>query len=107
MVDQPDPKTISSTEASNHFGNMMDDVASGKNVYIVTRMGKPRAVVIGIEQYREIVEQLEILREQNDPEFMAGLAEARQDIELGRTLTLEELDRELGFTDEEIGSQKI
>ena len=93
-------KTISATEASNHFGSMIDEAAQGLSLFIVTRLGRPKAVVLGIEQYREILEELETIQELNDQEYLAGIAEAREDIQLGRTLTLEELDQELGFTEE-------
>ena len=83
---------------------MIDEAAQGRNYFIVTRMGHPRAVVLGIEQYRDLLEEIDIKAEQTDPDFQAALAEARQDIELGRTLTLEELDQELGFTADELNS---
>lgn len=103
MAARPMPKTISSTDASNRFGSVMDEAARGESFFIVTRMGQPRVVVLGVEQYREIMEELETTMELNDEEYMAAIAEAREDIRLGRTLTLEELDRELGFTEEELG----
>ena len=96
------PKTISATEASNNFGSMIDEAARGRSLFVVTRMGKPRAVILGVDVYRELMEELETIRELNDEEYMAGIVEAREDIQLGRTLTLEELDQELGFAKEEI-----
>jgi hypothetical protein len=50
------------------------------------------------------MEELEIIEEQEDPELRKALNEAREDVELGRTISLEELDRELGFTEDELGS---
>ncbi len=105
MVDQPMPKAISATEASNHFGSMVNEAAQGRSLFIITRLGRPRAVVLGVERYREILEELETVRELNDKEYLAGIAEAREDIQLGRTLTLEELDQELGFTEEELSAE--
>ena len=102
MTDQPVPKTISATTASNHFGRMIDEAATGQHYFIVTRMGSPRAVVLGVEQYRDLMEQLETVQELHDPDYMAGIAEAREDIRLGRTLTLDELDAELGFTGDDL-----
>lgn len=80
---------------------MIDEAARARSLFIVTRMGRPRAVVLGVERYREILEQLETVQELDDEAYMAGVAQAREDIRLGRTLTLEELDRELGFTEAE------
>lgn len=98
MSNQPAPKTITATDASNHFGRMIDEAAKGDHYFVVTRMGSPHAVVLGVDQYRELMEQLETVQELHDPEYMAGIAEAREDVRLGRTLTLAELDAELGFT---------
>ena len=50
------------------------------------------------------MEVSEINHEQKDAEFQKALKEARADYELGRTMSLEDLDRELGFTEEELNS---
>jgi prevent-host-death family protein len=98
------PKVISATEASNNFGSLIDEAAQGKSYFVITRMGKAKAVVLGVEQYRELMDELEITREQEDPQIQEALRQGREDIELGKTLSLEALDRELGFDDEELGS---
>lgn len=105
MAAQPTPKTITATEASNNFGRMADEAARGRSLFIVTRMGNPYAVVIGFDQYRALLEELETVQELNDEGYLAGLAEAREDIELGRTLSLEELDKEFGFTRAELNDK--
>src|SRR6266540_2791200 len=102
-TERPMPKIISATEASNNFGNLVDEAAQGKSYFVITRMGKAKAVVIGVEQYREMLEELEIVEDQEDPEVQKALQEAFEDVELGRTMSLEELDRELGFSEEELG----
>ena len=56
------------------------------------RAGKPVAIVLGIEEWEDIVETLSELE---DPSHVASNKEARREIELGKTLTLEELRREL------------
>ena len=79
MAEKPVPKVISSTDASNNFGSMIDEAARGRSYFIVTRMGKARAVVLGLEQYRDLLEDLDIKGEQNDSGFQAALAEAKKD----------------------------
>jgi PHD/YefM family antitoxin component YafN of YafNO toxin-antitoxin module len=69
-------------------------------------MGKAKAVVLGVEQYKELMEELEIIQEQEDPKVQEALQEARRDFELGKTITLDELDKELGITKDELGSCK-
>jgi prevent-host-death family protein len=104
LVERIMPKVISATEASNNFGNLVDEAAQGKSYFVITRMGKAKAVVLGVEQYREMLEELEIVEEQANPEVQEMLKEALEDVELGRTMSLEELDRELGFTDDELNA---
>ena len=96
------PKVISATEASNRFGSLISEASRGNTLFVITRLGKAQAVIIGVEQYKELMEELEIIQEQNDPEFQAALEEAEEDHKLGRTVTLEELDKEFGFTEKEI-----
>jgi prevent-host-death family protein len=98
------PKIISATEASNNFGNLVDEAAQGKSYFVITRMGKAKAVVLGVDQYRDMLEELEIVEEQENPEVQKMLKEALEDVELGRTMSLEELDKELGFTDDELST---
>ena len=50
--------------------------------------------------YLDLLEELETVQELADDEYMDSIAEARDDIRLGRTLSLEELDQKLGFTDD-------
>ena len=104
MVERIMPKVISATEASNNFGNLVDEAAQGKSYFVITRMGKAKAVVLGVDQYREMLEELEIVEEQENPEVQKMLQEALEDVELGRTMSLEELDKKLGFTDDELNA---
>ena len=104
MADKPIPKVISATEASNKFGSMVDEAARGLSTFVITRLGKARAVVLGMEQYRDLLDELEIIHEQNDPDIQAALEEAGKEFELGTTMTLEELDKQFGFTEEEINN---
>jgi PHD/YefM family antitoxin component YafN of YafNO toxin-antitoxin module len=58
----------------------------------VTRRGKPVLAVIPWRIYQGMLETIEIL---GDPELMAGLRESIEDAKAGRTVTLEEMWREL------------
>ena len=104
MATSPTAKTITATDASNNFGRMLEEASQGRSLFLVTRMGQPRAVVLGVEQYRELMEELETVRELHDTGYMAAVEEAREDIRLGEILTLKELDEELGITEEELAT---
>ena len=60
-------------------------------------MGQPRAVVLGIDQYLDLLDELEIKEEQEDPKFQALLKKARSEAELGQTVSLAEFDKMFGF----------
>lgn len=102
MAEKSMPKVVTATEASNKFGRMLDEASRGLSMFVITRMGRASAVVLGVDQYRKLLEDLEIAKEQADPEFQALLAAAQEDVELGQTLSLDDLDAEFGFTKEEI-----
>ncbi len=100
MADRLTPKTITATEASNKFGSLIDEASRGRSLFVITRRGLARAVLLGMDQYRALLEELEITQEQNDPAFQAALAEAKQDYELGRVMNQDEFDAEFGFSEE-------
>jgi prevent-host-death family protein len=55
LADKPMPKVISATDASNNFGSLIDEASQGKSFFVITRMGKAKAVVLGVEQYKELL----------------------------------------------------
>jgi len=85
-------KVIPAFKARQSFGQLLEEARYRGCRFIVERAGKPMAVVVGIEEWENIVETLAEMR---DPEYLESIREARQEIELGRTLTLEELRVEL------------
>ena len=80
--------TLSITEARNKF---LDIVREAKNVLervIITKNGKPEAVLISYEEYEGWLETLEIMK---DPQLVKELKEARKEAESGKLLTWEEV----------------
>jgi prevent-host-death family protein len=68
-------KTISSTEAQNNFGQLLDDVAENNVRYLIQRFGKIKAAVIPLEDFRRLIarhnEAIQLLREIS-PEYTLG-----------------------------------
>jgi antitoxin YefM len=63
--------------------------ASGKSErFIITRRGKPEAVLIGADDYEDLVETLEIL---SDKALMKRLAKGKEEVEKGMTVPFDEL----------------
>ena len=59
---------------------------------IVTRHGRPAAVLVPVDEYEALEETAAIL---SDTETMAAIEEGRREVERGETVTLDELRQEL------------
>lgn len=66
------PKTMSATEARVHFGALLRSVVEDGETIFVERTGTPQAVIISIDEYR----QLKTGREAEIPEWRRLLDEA-------------------------------
>lgn len=64
----------------------MDNVLTTGSDYVITRQGRPSAVVVGYDEYESLLETLNIL---SDPETMADLAEAEADMAAGNLVNLD------------------
>lgn len=91
MAERPITKVVPAFKARQNFGQLLEEARYKGYRFVVELSGKPMAVVIGIDEWRNIVETL---AELNDPEYLESVKEARHEIELGRSLTLEELKAE-------------
>ena len=60
--------------------------------YIVTRRGKPAAVIMGLDDYEGLMETLAIL---SDKPALKRLKQAEADLQAGRTRSLDDVRREL------------
>ncbi len=79
--------SMSSTEAQNGFGHLLDTVARDQTVFI-TRRNAAQAVVMSVERYRELTQATEpdlddlsaefdaLLERMKSPQVRAGLREA-------------------------------
>ena len=57
-----------------------------------------------LKRDRSLREESEVAPKQADPKIQKMLNSALEDVRLGRTMGLEELDNELGFTDKELNT---
>ena len=74
------------TEARNRLSEIVDDVISTGSEFVITKHGRPSAVVLGYDEYESLLETLNIL---SDPETMAALAEAEADLAAGNLVELD------------------
>ena len=83
-------KAVPAFEAKTHFGQLLDEVDSRGSRFLVKRRGKPVAVIMGIEEFEDM---LEVAEEEADPAFQVSLKKAKKEYELGETITLNDLRR--------------
>lgn len=66
--------------------------ADGTEV-VITRQGKPTAVIVDVEHYLEVQEAL---KEFSDPAYLSDLLAAREEIRQGNGIPAEEVFRQKG-----------
>lgn len=82
-------KSISSTEAQNKFGQVMNDVTQNQTRYIVERRGNPQAVILSFEDFTRILND-----ESERQDMYAILKEVRPMYELGRVISHDNTKRD-------------
>jgi prevent-host-death family protein len=82
------------TEARARLTELLDDVEVRHEHVVITRKGRPAAVVVSPDEWDAIEETLEVLQ---DEETLAVLRESEEDVRAGRLFTLDEVRRELGL----------
>jgi len=87
-------KIIPFTEARARLTEVLDEVETRHEHVVITRNGRPAAVVISTEEWEALEETLEILQ---DDETLAALRESEQDVKAGRLFSLAEVRRDLGL----------
>ena len=87
-------RVVPFTEARGRLSELLDDVQRRHEHVVITRNGRPSAVVLAAEEYEAVMESLAVLE---DEDTMAALAESEQDVSAGRLQTLDEVKRDLGL----------
>ena len=72
------------TEVRDRLSEIVDDVSAGAS-WVITKHGRPVAVILSHEEYESLIETLNVL---SDPDTMAALAEAEGDLAAGRVTPL-------------------
>ena len=69
------------TEVRDRLSEIIEDVSVQGTEWVITRHGRPVAVIVGADEYESLIETLNIL---SDAETMSALAEAESDVDAGR-----------------------
>jgi antitoxin YefM len=82
------------TEARARLTELIDDVEARHEHVVITRKGRPAAVVVSPEEWDAIEETLEVLQ---DEQTLDDLRASAEDVEAGRLFSLNDIRRELGL----------
>jgi antitoxin YefM len=83
-------KTISLKNVRPQLPAVVDEVDTQMSRYIITKRGKPVAIMISIDDYNSMHETLDILA---DKELVKGIAEGMKDIKAGDTIPWETIKK--------------
>ncbi len=71
---------------------MLDEVEARHEHVVITRKGRPAAIVISTDEWQALEETLEILQ---DEETLTAIRESEEDVKAGRLSSLHEVRRDL------------
>ncbi len=74
-------KSISSTQAQNNFGQVLDDVTRNHTRYVVERRGIPQAIVFSFDDFAYLLSDANERRQMD-----AVIKELRPEYKLGQVL---------------------
>lgn len=85
-------KIVPVREFRSRLSELLSDVADRRDHVLVTRNGRPAAVLVPIDEYEALEESAEIL---SDRDSLAALEAGLAELERGETVSLDDLRQEL------------
>lgn len=82
--------TIPALKLRRQLGEILEKVARERQRFIVEKGGIPLAVILEFHEYEDILDKLEILAEQLDPEFQKQLKEGWEEYKAGKAKSLDQ-----------------
>ncbi len=82
------------TEARARLTELLDDVETRHEHVVITRNGRPAAVILSPAELEALEETVEVLQ---DEATLNALRESKEDVEAGRLSSLDDVKRELGL----------
>ena len=89
------PKTITAKKVRINFGEIMNRAHYGHEPYIITKQNKPMVILLGIEDYEDMVDLLDTMAEQLDPQFQKSLEQSVVEYRQEEVFTLADIKKEL------------
>ncbi len=86
--------TIPLTELRPRLPQIFDRVSKYFDRYVITRHGKPEAIILSIDDYESLMETLEI---QSDKALMRRIRQAEKELKAGKGIPFEKVRKDLGL----------
>ncbi len=87
-------RTITLKELRPKLPKVIDDVDTKMDRFVITKRGKPLALMMSIEEYESIMETLDIL---SNAGMAKRIKEAESEVRKGKVKALSEIEREMGI----------
>ena len=86
--------TVPLTELRPKLPKVMDRVSKYFDRYVITRHGKPEAVILSEEDYESLLETLDIL---SDQKLVKDIKKAETELRKGKGIPWEKVKNKLGY----------
>lgn len=87
-------RVVPFTDARATLSDLLDVVENEQEHVVITRQGKPVAIVMSVGEWESWEETLDVL---SDAEAMDALRESEEDVKAGRLVNLDDVKRDLGL----------
>lgn len=87
-------KSITLKKLRPSLPRVVDEVDSKMDRFVITKRGKPVAMMMSIDDYESLLETLSIL---SDPKLMKNIKQAQKEIRRGNVKSLAKVEKELGI----------
>ncbi len=87
-------KNVSLKNLRPKLPKIMNDVDSKMDRFVITKRGKPIALILSIDDYESLLETLSVLSDKN---LMKRIKQGGRDIKKSRLKSLGKIEKELGL----------
>ena len=88
---------VTMVEYRNRLGELAKKIYKEKERVVITSNDIPLLVTISYEDFSRLMETIEMLQEDADPEYKAQLAEGRREYKKKQTLSHEQMKKAIGL----------
>ena len=87
-------KSITLKKLRPNLPKVVNEVDSKMDRFIITKRGKPVAMMISVDDYEILMETLSVL---SDPKLVRRIRRAEKEVRNGNTIILDKVEKELGI----------